>query len=43
MYFGCRFPRVVKLKENMMEIDGDVMNVQIDGIEGHKQNPPRNF
>lgn len=38
MYFGCRELRVVKLKENMMEIDGDVMKLEIKGIENDKQN-----
>jgi len=38
MYFGCRELRAVKLKENMMEVDGDILNIEIKGIEGDKQN-----
>ena len=38
MYFGCRDARVVKLKENMVELDGDIQPVIINGIEGHKEN-----
>ncbi|MFA9389638.1 MAG: family 43 glycosylhydrolase [Prolixibacteraceae bacterium] len=38
MYFGCRDLRVVKLKENMMELDGDVMELEIQGIENDKEN-----
>jgi len=38
MYFGCRDARVVKLKKNMIELDGDIKPVIINGIEGHKEN-----
>lgn len=38
LYFGCRQLRVVKLKENMMELDGDLINLEIKGIENDKQN-----
>lgn len=43
MYFGCRDLRVVKLKKNMMEVDGDVMTVEINGIENHKESEPGGF
>ncbi len=33
MYFGCRDARVVKLKDNMIELDGDIVPVQINGID----------
>ncbi len=33
MYFGCRDARVVKLKENMIELDGEVRKIQINGIQ----------
>lgn len=38
MYFGCRHLRVVKLKEKMMEIDGDIMKVEIQGAENDEEN-----
>jgi arabinoxylan arabinofuranohydrolase len=34
MYFGCRDARVVKLKENMTELDGNILPVEITGNEG---------
>ncbi|WP_430814945.1 family 43 glycosylhydrolase [Carboxylicivirga sp. RSCT41] len=37
MYFGCREPKVVKLKNNMMELKGDVQELKIRGIEGDKE------
>jgi len=33
MFFGCRNARVVKLKENMIELEGDIQPVKINGIE----------
>ena len=33
MYFGCRDARVVKLKDNMIELDGNIVPVQINGID----------
>jgi arabinoxylan arabinofuranohydrolase len=38
MYFGCRDARVVKLKENMIEIKGDIKPIIIHGNEGHIEN-----
>lgn len=38
MYFGCRDARVVKLKENMTELDGSIQPIVINGIEGHIEN-----
>lgn len=38
MYFGCRDARVVKLKENMIELDGGIQPLVINGIEGHSEN-----
>lgn len=38
MYFGCRDARVVKLKENMIELDGEIQPFVINGIEGHEEN-----
>jgi len=38
MYFGCRDLRIVKLKENMMEVDGEIMELEIKGIENDKEN-----
>lgn len=38
MYFGCRDARVVKLKENMIELDGEIQPFVINGIEGHAEN-----
>jgi arabinoxylan arabinofuranohydrolase len=38
MYFGCRELRAVKLKDNMMEVDGDILNIKINGIEDDKEN-----
>jgi arabinoxylan arabinofuranohydrolase len=38
MYFGCRELRAVKLKENMTEIDGDIINVEISNIKNDKEN-----
>lgn len=43
MYFGCRDLRVVKLKENMMEVDGDIMNLVITGNENDKESEPGGF
>lgn len=40
MYFGCRELRVVKLKDNMMEVDGDIMTIEIKGTENDKENDP---
>ena len=37
MYFGCRDARVVKLKENMTELDGHIQPIVINGIEGHTE------
>ncbi len=39
MYFGCREFRMVKLKDNMVEIDGEVVEPQIIGNE----NDPQHF
>ena len=33
MFFGCRDARVVKLKDNMIELDGEIQPVQINGID----------
>ncbi|PKI16702.1 family 43 glycosylhydrolase [Colwellia sp. 12G3] len=33
LYFGCRDARVVKLKDNMIELGGDIQPLQINGIE----------
>lgn len=38
MYFGCRDARVVKLKENMIELDGDIQPVIITGNEDDEEN-----
>jgi len=38
MYFGCRDARVVKLKENMTELDGTIQPLVINGIEGYTEN-----
>ena len=38
MYFGCRDARVVKLKDNMKELDSDIKPVTINGIEGFTEN-----
>lgn len=38
MFFGCRDARYVKLKENMIELDGDIQSVIIRGIEGDEEN-----
>ncbi len=38
MFFGCRDARVVKLKENMIELDGEIQPVVIKGIEDHAEN-----
>jgi arabinoxylan arabinofuranohydrolase len=38
MYFGCRDARVVKLKENMIEIKGDIKPIIIHGNEGNIEN-----
>lgn len=38
MYFGCREARVVKLKQNMMELDGEVKKLEILNNENHQQN-----
>ncbi|MBS2211308.1 family 43 glycosylhydrolase [Carboxylicivirga mesophila] len=37
MYFGCREPKVVKLKKNMMALKGDVQELKIKGIEGDNE------
>lgn len=37
MYFGCRDARVVKLKDNMIELDGDIQPIVINGNEGHTE------
>ncbi len=37
MYFGCRDARVVKLKDNMIELDGDIFQVPINGIEQYNE------
>ncbi|WP_082897194.1 family 43 glycosylhydrolase [Thalassotalea crassostreae] len=37
MYFGCRSPRVVKLKDNMIELEGNIEPVQINGIEQYTE------
>jgi len=37
MYFGCREPKVVKLKKNMMNLKGDVQDLKIHGIENDKE------
>jgi len=37
MYFGCRDARVVKLKENMTELHGDILHVPINGIEQYNE------
>ncbi|MBK3517095.1 family 43 glycosylhydrolase [Carboxylicivirga marina] len=37
MYFGCREPKVVKLKKNMMTLKGDVQDLKIKGIENDKE------
>jgi beta-xylosidase len=34
LYFGCRDARVVKLKDNMIELEGAIQSVQIAGIQG---------
>ena len=33
MFFGCRYPRFVKLKENMIELDGEIQPVVIKDDE----------
>ncbi len=38
MYFGCRELRVVQLKENMIELDGEVRRLVIKGNENDKEN-----
>lgn len=38
MYFGCREPKVVELKKNMMELKGEVQELNIIGNEGDKEN-----
>jgi hypothetical protein len=43
MYFGCRELRVVKLKDNMMEVDGDIMTVKINGAENDKEKDSRGW
>jgi arabinoxylan arabinofuranohydrolase len=37
LYFGCRDARVVKLKDNMIELDGPIQTVRIIGNEGHTE------
>jgi len=37
LYFGCRDARVVKLKENMTELDGSIQPLVINGIEMHTE------
>lgn len=43
MYFGCRELRVVKLKDNMIEVEGDVMRVKIKGAENDKESDSRGW
>lgn len=38
MFFGCRDARVVKLKQNMIELDGPIRPVVIHGNEGDTEN-----
>ena len=38
MYFGCRNARVVKLKENMIELDGSIQTIVIKGNEDDTEN-----
>jgi beta-xylosidase len=38
MYFGCRKLKVVKLKANMMELDGEIMPLKIKGTEKDPEN-----
>lgn len=38
MYFGCRDARVVKLKDNMIELDGEIEPVVIKGNEEDTEN-----
>ena len=38
MYFGCRQLRAVKLKKNMVQVDGDVQKVSISNIAQYKEN-----
>jgi beta-xylosidase len=37
MFFGCRDARYVKLKENMIELDGEIQPVVIKDIEKYKK------
>ncbi len=37
LYFGCREPKVVRLNADMMSLKGDVEELKINGIEGHKE------
>lgn len=37
MYFGCRDARVVKLKENMIELKGSIIPLIINGNEDHTE------
>lgn len=37
LYFGTRVPKVVKLKADMVSLDGPIRNVQLDGLAGPKQ------
>ena len=38
MYFGCRDARIVKLKENMIELDGSIQPIIIKGNEEDTEN-----
>ncbi|MFR9651289.1 MAG: family 43 glycosylhydrolase [Rikenellaceae bacterium] len=38
MFFGCRDFRYIKLKENMTEVDGEIVKLEIIGNEGDEQN-----
>ncbi|MFI3319537.1 MAG: family 43 glycosylhydrolase [Rikenellaceae bacterium] len=38
MFFGCRDFRYIKLKENMVEVQGKIKKVDLRGNEGHKEN-----
>ena len=43
LYFGCRELRVVKLKNNMMELDGDILNIEIKGTENDREEDARGW
>lgn len=38
MYFGCREPKVVRLGDDMMSLQGEIQELKINGIEGDKEN-----